>query len=41
MQDICKIIGDHNRNKKREILTIFDDIMTDMISNKKNQFSSN
>ena len=35
MVDICKNIKDYNPNIKQKILTIFDDIIADMLSNKK------
>ena len=34
MDDIYKNIDEHNPNKKREILTVFDDVIPDMLSNK-------
>ena len=35
MFDIHKNIEDYNPNKKRKILIVFDDMITDMLSNKK------
>ena len=35
MDDIYKNIEEYNPNKKRELLIIFDDMITDMLSNKK------
>ena len=35
MDDIYKDIEECNQNKNRKILTVFDDIITDMLSNKK------
>ena len=35
MQDVCKNIEDYNPNKKRNVLTVFDDMIADMINNKK------
>ena len=35
MDDIYKNIEEHNPNKKREILIVFDDMIADMLSNKK------
>ena len=35
MDDIYKNIEDYNSNRKREILIAFDDIIADMLSNKK------
>ena len=36
MDDIQKNIEKYNPNEKRKILAIFDDMITDMLSNKKN-----
>ena len=35
MQDVYKNIEDYNPGKKRKILIVFDDMITDMINNKK------
>ena len=35
MQDVYKSIEKYNPNKKRKVLIIFDDIIADMINNKK------
>ena len=35
MDDIYKNIEEYNPNKKRNILTVFDDMITDMLSNKR------
>ena len=35
MQDVYKNIEDYNPDKRRKILTVFDDIIADMINNKK------
>ena len=35
MDDIYKIIEEYNPNKKRKILILFDDMIGDMLSNKK------
>ena len=35
MDDIYKNIKEYNPNKKREILTVFDDMIADMLSHKK------
>ena len=35
MVDIYKNIADYNPNKKRKILIVFDDMIADMLSNKK------
>ena len=36
-----KNVEEHNPNKRREILIIFDVMIADMVSNKKNYASSN
>ena len=36
MNDIYKNIEEYNSNKKRKILIVFDDMITYMVSNKKN-----
>ena len=35
MQDVYKNIGDYNPDKRRKIFTVFDDMIDDMINNKK------
>ena len=35
MDDVCKNIKEHNPNKKRKILMVFDDMIVDMLSNEK------
>ena len=35
MDDICKNIEEYNPNKQRKILIVFDDMIADMLSNKK------
>ena len=35
MQDVHKTIEGYNPNKERKVLLIFDDIIADMINNKK------
>ena len=35
MDDIYKNIGEYNPNEKRKILIVFDDMIADMLSNKK------
>ena len=35
MQDVCKYIEDYNLGKKHKILIVFDDMMADMINNKR------
>ena len=35
MDDIYKNIEEYNLNKKRKLLTVFDDMVADMLSNKK------
>ena len=35
MDDTYKIIEEYNPNKKQEIVIVFDDVIADMLSNKK------
>ena len=35
MDDIYKNIEEYNPNKKRKILIVFDDVIAEMLSNKK------
>ena len=35
MQDVHKNIDDYNPRKKRKVLIVFDDVIADMINNKK------
>ena len=35
MQDVCKNIEEYNPGKKRKVLIVFDDVIADMINNKK------
>ena len=35
MNDICKNSEEYNRNKKPKLLIVFDDMIADMLSNKK------
>ena len=35
MQDVYKDIENYNPNKKRKVLKVFDDMIADMINNKK------
>ena len=35
MQDVYKNIEEHNVDKERKILIVFDDLIADMINNKK------
>ena len=35
MDDIYENIEEHNPNKKRKKLTVFNDVITDMLNNKK------
>ena len=35
MQDVYKNIEDYNTGKKRKMLIVFDDMIADMINNKK------
>ena len=41
MQDIYKNIGDYNPNKNFKVIIIFDDMIADMIDNKKTKLNSN
>ena len=41
MDDICKNIEQYNPNKKRKTLIVFDDMISDLLSNKKTQSKSN
>ena len=41
MQEVYKNIDDDNPNKKRKVLIVFDDMIADMINNKKAKFNSN
>ena len=41
IHNICKNLEEYNRNKKRKILVIFDDMITNMLSNKNTESSSN
>ena len=41
MQVIYKNIDEYNAGKECKILIVFDDMIADMISNKKTKFSSN
>ena len=36
MQDVYKNIDEYNADKERKILIVFDDMIADMINNKKN-----
>ena len=40
MNDIYKNIEEYNPNKKREILIVFDDMIDDMVNNKKPKSNS-
>ena len=41
MQDVYKNIDAYNTYKKRKIIIVFDDMIADMIKNKKTEFISN
>ena len=41
MQDVYKNIDEYNADKERKRLIVFDDMITDMINNKKTKFDSN
>ena len=40
MNYICKTIEECNLNKKRKISIVLDDMITDIVSNKKRKFNS-
>ena len=40
MNCICKTIEECNSNKKCKILIVLDDMITDIVSNKKRKFNS-
>ena len=37
MDDVCENIDDYNPTRKRKILIVFDDMIPDIMSNKKSQ----
>ena len=41
MQDVCKNIDEYNIDKERKIVIVFDDMIANMINNKKPKFDSN
>ena len=41
MQDVCKNIDEYNIDKERKIVLVFDDMIANMINNKKSKFDSN
>ena len=41
MQDVYKNIEEYNIGNKRKILIVFDDMIADVINNKKTKSSSN
>ena len=41
MYDVYKNVNDYNPNKEKEILIVFDDMIADVINNKKTKFNSN
>ena len=41
MQDVCKNIDEYNIDKERKIVIVFDDMIANMINNKKFKFDSN
>ena len=41
MQDVYKNIDEYNPGKNRKILIVFDDMIADIINNKKTKFHSN
>ena len=40
MQDVYNSLEEYNPNKKRKVLIVFDDMIADMINNKKTGLSS-
>ena len=40
-QDVCKNIDEYNIDKERKIVIVFDDMIANMINNKKFKFDSN
>ena len=41
MYNVHNNISEYNPDKENKILTVFDDMIADMINNKKTKFSSN
>ena len=41
MRDVYKNINDYNSDKENKILIVFDDMIADMINNKKTKLNSN
>ena len=41
MRDVFENINDYNPDKENKILIVFDDMIADMINNKKTKFNSN
>ena len=41
MQDVYENIEEYNLGKKRKVLIVFDDMISDMINSKKTKSSSN
>ena len=41
MQDVYKNIEEYNPGEKRKVLIVFDDMIADMINNKKTKCNSN
>ena len=37
MDDVCSNVDDYNPNRKRKILIVFDDMIADIMTNKKIQ----
>ena len=40
MQDVYKNIEDYNPDEKRKVLIVLDDMIADMINNKKTKYNS-
>ena len=41
MQDVYKNVDKYNVHEERKILIVFDDMIADVINNKKTKFNSN
>ena len=41
MQNVYKNIEEYNADKERKILIVFDDLIADVINNKKTKFNNN
>ena len=41
MRDVYKNVNDYNSDKENKILVVFDDMIADMINNKKTKLNGN